>query len=117
MVCKGSEPTDAVGARTAVLQPLPPTADRLRKFAVTLALPSTDRGPVEHPPCHLQRRFPGSDRALQGLPSLRRRAPHLTRIVANLISNPGLMALVEHHSGPKSFARAMRGIEFQIHLA
>jgi hypothetical protein len=51
----------------------------LRRFADTFALPSTVRGPVEHPPCHLQRRLPGTLRASQGWPSRRRLALQATR--------------------------------------
>jgi hypothetical protein len=56
------------------------TVKRAGKFAATFALPSTVRGPVEQPPCHLHRFLPGTLRAWQGWPSRRRRAPQTTRL-------------------------------------
>lgn len=67
----------------------------LGRLAVTFAFPSAVRGPVEQPPCHLQRRLPGTLSAVQGFPSRRRLPPHFTRAHAG---NPA-----------KSFALARTG--------
>lgn len=82
------------------------------KFAITFALPSAVSGPVEYPPCHLQRRLPGTLRASHGWPSLRRLPSQRTRRPPKLFA-PAYLASPRGlgTTGPNLFAPVCSAVE------